>query len=169
MGLLFLGRGARSAGCGTTAAANAMSCVAVLLGVCGTCLVGCPRHRCVVSCAVRTRCVTARGSVGVRLWLFCERGQEFGLTATSAAAAEASPATSRGRGGMASRAKYACRSLLVSYMPLADESGVSSKKCYYEQPVALDWACTQSQLSIESAACGAGVKTHRCRLYNDSN
>ena len=140
MGLLFLGRGARSAGCGTTAAANAMSCVAVLLGVCGTCLVGCPRHRCVVSCAVRTRCVTARGSVGVRLWLFCERGQEFGLTATSAAAAEASPATSRGRGGMASRAKYACRSLLVSYMPLADESGVSSKKCYYEQPAALDWS-----------------------------
>jgi len=40
------------------------------LGWCYGC--GWPRHRCVVSCAVRTRCVTARGSVGVRQWLFCE-------------------------------------------------------------------------------------------------
>ena len=40
---------------------------------------------------------------------------------------------------------------------------------YYKLPVALDWFCTHSQLSIESAACGAHVKTHHCRLYNDSN
>ena len=41
-------------------------------------VLGGPLHRCVVSCAVRTRCVTARGSVGVRQWLFCEMGEEFG-------------------------------------------------------------------------------------------
>ena len=34
-------------------------------------------NRCVVSCAVRTRCVTARGSVGVRQWLFCEIGRNL--------------------------------------------------------------------------------------------
>ena len=31
---------------------------------------GGPRHRCVVCCAVCTRCVTARGSVATRQWLF---------------------------------------------------------------------------------------------------
>ena len=47
----------------------AMGCGYFLcLGWCYGC--GWPRHRCVVSCAVRTRCVTARGSVGVRQWLF---------------------------------------------------------------------------------------------------
>ena len=39
-------------------------------GLCYGC--GWPRHRCVVSCAVCTRCVTARGSVGVRQWLFSQ-------------------------------------------------------------------------------------------------
>ena len=118
VGLLFLGRGARSARL-HRCCENAMSCVDGRLALSGgPCLVGGPRHRCVVSCAVCTRCVTARGSVGVRLWLFCERGQEFGLTATSAAAA-----ARRQRLAAAERVwcvlSTGARWLLVSYMPLA--------------------------------------------------
>ena len=39
----------------------------------GTWSFGGPRHRWVVSCAVCTRCGTARGSVGERQWLFLMR------------------------------------------------------------------------------------------------
>ena len=96
-----------------------MSCVDAFLGMGGPCLVGGPRHRCVVSCAVRTRCVTARGSVGVRQWLFYLMGEEFGCRSISGSSRRRPPATSRGRGDVRRRAKYAWRCLLVSYMPLA--------------------------------------------------
>ena len=60
------------------------------LGWCYGC--GWPRHRCVVSCAGRTRCVTARGSVGVRLWLFLRDAQEMVEGQHQVRAAGASPA-----------------------------------------------------------------------------
>ena len=101
---------------GPRAVANAMSCVAILSWGCVALVVGGPRHA-----LRRHRCVTARGSVGVRLWLFY-KGEEFGCRSTSAAAA-AWPATSRGRGASAA-ACYARGFALVVLLPLAERRRV---------------------------------------------